>query len=129
MGFGNLRPLLHQICDALEALVSDDRSSAIDLRALPFSPGEEQALKQLLGNGEASALLKTLGDTELWETAYPGVWWVEHRNSEGERIAQSLEITWIPEILKSQPEDVQTGRQRLEELIKTSGETRHEENG
>lgn len=127
LGFGNLRPVLNQISAALQILLNQNCASVIDLRSLPFTPGEEKELKRVLGDGEASALLKTLGETELWETAYPGVWWVEHRNPEGERIAQSIEITWIPEILKSQPDDVGAGRQRLEELIKKSGETRHEE--
>ncbi len=126
LGFGNIRPLLFQLSEALNVLVADNVSSAIDLRSMPFSPGEESELKRVLGNGEVSALLKALGETELWETAYPGVWWVEHRNPEGERIAQSLEITWVPDILKSQPEDVQAARQRLNELLRISGENLHD---
>ena len=126
LGFGNLRPVLHQLSAALRDLVERDSCSVIDLRALPFSPGEENELKKILGNGEVSALLITLGETELWETAYPGVWWIEHRNPEGQRIAQSLEVTWIPDILRSQPGDADAARERLDELLNTSRENLHE---
>lgn len=127
LGFGNLHPILCQLNEALGALIDSDTRSVIDLRALPFSPGEEKELKKLLGDGEVSALLKTLGETELWETSYPGVWWIEHRNAEGERVAQTLEVTWIPDILRSQPEDAKHARQRLKELLKTGRKNRQEE--
>ena len=41
------------------------------------------------------------------------MWWVTHYNVEGDIVADLLEITHIPEILKSQPEDIGEGLEQL----------------
>ena len=74
--------------------------------AMPFAPGEEDRLREILGGGEVSATLNVLGRSTVEETAIAGVWWVEHRNALGESLGKTLEITRMPEILFSQPEDV-----------------------
>ena len=51
------------------------------------------------------------------ETAYPGVWWVEHRNAADEIVGRFLEITRTPEILLSQDADIAAGRARLEDQL------------
>ena len=50
-----------------------------------------------------------------WETAYPGVWWLEHRNALDEIVGRYIEITHVPEILSSQDADIAAGRARLGE--------------
>lgn len=110
---GNLRALLAEIAARLEKLVRDGAPGCIDLNGLPLAPGEYEQLRQTLGQGEVSARIEAIGASEIIETRYPGVWWVTHYNVEGDIVADMLEITAIPEIIKSQPEDVRAGLERL----------------
>ena len=52
------------------------------------------------------ARLDALGPSEIIETRYAGVWLVTHYNDEEEVVSRFIEITAIPEILKSQDEDM-----------------------
>jgi hydrogenase-1 operon protein HyaF len=110
---GNLTPILHEIVHALKRLEQNGEPTTIDLRAMPFGPGDEARLLETLGRGEVAARLDALGSSEVWETGYPGVWFVEHRNSADERIAWQIEITRIPMILQSPAEDLAESIDRL----------------
>jgi len=106
---GNIRALQAEIAACLEKLAETGETGIIDLNSLPFAPGEYEQLRQALGQGEVSAHIEAIGPSEIIETRYPGVWWVTHYNVEGDIVADMLEITTIPEIFKSQPEDVREG--------------------
>lgn len=106
---GNIRALLAEIAARMEKLAGDGTTGSIDLNSLPLAPGEYEQLRQVLGQGEVSAHIEAIGPSEIIETRYPGVWWVTHYNVEGDIVADMLEITTIPEIFKSQPEDVREG--------------------
>ncbi len=110
---GNLRALLAEIAARLERLASEGAASSMDINSLPFAPGEYEQLRALLGEGEVSARIDALGPSEVLETRYPGVWWVTHYNVEGDIIADTIEITEIPEILKSQPADMRGALESL----------------
>lgn len=110
---GNIRALLSEITARLEKLVESGMTGSIDLNSLPFAPGEYEQLRQTLGQGEVSARIEAIGPSEITETRYSGVWWVTHYNVEGDIVADMLEIAHIPEILKSQPDDVHAGLERL----------------
>jgi hydrogenase-1 operon protein HyaF len=110
---GNIRALLAEIAARLEKLANDGTTGSIDLNSLPFAPGEYEQLRQTLGQGEVSARIEAIGPSEITETRYPGVWWVTHYNVEGDIVADMLEITTIPEIIRSQPEDIRTGLELL----------------
>jgi hydrogenase-1 operon protein HyaF len=110
---GNIRALLAEIIARLEKLANDGTTGSIDLNSLPLAPAEYEQLRQLLGQGEVSARIEAIGPSEIIETRYPGVWWVTHYNVEGDIVADMLEITAIPEIFKSQPEDIITGLELL----------------
>ena len=109
----NLRPLLQQIEQALQELVEDGISNVIDLAAMPFSSQDEEDLREHLGKGEVSATLDTIGQTQVQETALPGVWLVEHLDAENRRLTLHLEVTRIPEILVTPAEDIAEGLQQL----------------
>ena len=121
---GNVQPILHEIAHALDRLASDDESTIIDLARLPFSPGELDELERELGEGELRATLDSLGASIIRETAYPGVWWLEHRNASDEVVGRFIEITRTPDILSSQAADIDAGRdvlkQRLDRLREES---------
>ena len=121
---GNVQPILHEIAHALDRLAINDESTVIDLARLPFSPGELEELERELGTGELRATLDSLGESIIRETAYPGVWWLEHRNASDEIVGRFIEITRTPDILKSQAADIDAGRdvlrQRLDRLAEES---------
>ena len=115
--YGNVRPILNEVLHAVDRLLADDEPTTIDLAGLPFGPGELEHLEATLGTGELSAELDALGTSSIRETAYPGVWWLEHRNAFDEVVGRYVEITRTPEILSSQDADIIAGRARLEDQI------------
>jgi hydrogenase-1 operon protein HyaF len=110
---GNIRALLTEIAERLEKLNRDNETGMIALNCLPFTPGEYDLLRKRLGRGEVSVRIETAGYSDIIETQYPGVWWVSHYNIDGEMIADTLEITTIPEIIRSQPVDISCGLELL----------------
>ena len=110
---GNILALLAEIAARLEKLNEHGETGMIDLNSMPLAPGEYEQLRQTLGQGEVSAHIEAIGPSEIIETRYPGVWWVTHYNVEGDIVADMIEIAWLPEIIKSQPEDVKEGLARL----------------
>ena len=110
---GNTLPILHEIRHGLEHLAETREATVIDLSALPFGPDDEEQLLNLLGDGEVEALVQTLGPTKVRETGYPGVWIVDHYNTDQQRIALHVEIALIPQILQSQEQDIEAAINRL----------------
>ncbi len=116
---GNAVPILHEIRHALGRLIESDAETRIDLNAIPFGPGDEERLVGLLGMGEVSASVEALGPTRVQETAVPGVWLVDYRNAEGERLALHLEVAAIPGILRTQREDLDTAIAELDARLQS----------
>ncbi|WP_260291592.1 hydrogenase expression/formation protein [Sedimenticola hydrogenitrophicus] len=113
----NTLPLLHEVRHALERLLRTGESTIIDLRAIPFGPGDEERLLSLLGEGEVAATLDALGRTTVRESRFSGVWIVDHYNSEAERIAFQLEVIEIPALLRAQTEDMYQSLGALDSVL------------
>ncbi|MES9969934.1 MAG: hydrogenase expression/formation protein [Candidatus Thiodiazotropha sp.] len=113
----NATPVMHQVLHALQRLKERGEVTTIDLKSIPFGPGDEAALLSILGCGEVSIELQSLGKSRICETYYPGVWLVDHYNASGERIALSIEINRVPEIVRSQPEDISDAISRLQQQL------------
>ncbi len=126
---GNVKPLLNEIVHALDRLLGDDEPTVIDLASLPFAPGELAALEAALGSGELTAELDAMGRSVIRETAYPGVWWVEHRNTEDEVVGRYVEVTRSPAILMSQDADIGAGRAKLRDSVDSTGPELNKETG
>ena len=47
----NAWPVLHEIRHALRRLAEEGEGTIIDLRAIPFGPGDEELLLRTLGEG------------------------------------------------------------------------------
>lgn len=118
---GNDQPVLNELLHALNELLAHGKETVIDLKSLPFGPLDEERLMTALGRGEVSATVHTLGDSCVTETAYPGIWWVEHRNEQGTVVAKFIEVTYIPQILKAQREDIVAARQKLNRALESLG--------
>ncbi len=121
---GNADPILHEVRALLKDLVESGKSSSIDLRSLPLLPGDYEKLKQTLGEGEVSATLDTLGTTHVRETAVHGVWWVTHfSGDEQDIVAEFIEVTYVPEILRTHPADARVALDSLDSRLTLSTET------
>ena len=116
---GNVEPLLHEIRHALKRLASGEEGTTIDLKSLPLAPGEEERIEATLGTGEVRAEVDALGPTLIQETSYPGVWLTTHKNADDAVVARFIEVTHIPELLRSQPADIDAGINRLESELRT----------
>lgn len=125
----NAKALLHEIGNLLQQLLDKGETGVIDLRAIPLTPGEYHYLETVLGEGELFAELKALGGSTVRETAIPGVWWIVHYSSNGDVMADLLEVTAIPEILKSNPVDIKDGLASLRKQLdrERSAEPQEEE--
>jgi hydrogenase-1 operon protein HyaF len=102
----NARPILYEVRHALEDLLDSGATSIIDLRSIPLAPGEEETIINTLGRGEVHARLDALGPSEIYETRYAGVWLVTHFNEDESIVSRFIEVTRLPDILKSQPGDM-----------------------
>lgn len=110
---GGIRALLTEILAALERLRDTGEPRIIDIRSLPMAPGDLETLRDTLGEGEIHCAMQLGGDSYVRETRFPGVWWVRHEGEPGHIVAETIEITRVPDILLSQPEDVETACVRL----------------
>lgn len=93
--------LLAEIQAKLDVLQNTGESSTIDLRWLIASPRTLASLHEALGEGEVSARIGSNGLSLLQETAIPCVWRVSHRDNADHPVGEFLEITEIPELLRS----------------------------
>lgn len=103
---GMAAAVLAEIGEHLEALAGEGHTNVIDLRSLPLTDADLENLSTRLGRGEVSARVDVIGETEVFETAYAGVWWIRHLGADHRVAAEEIAITPIPEILCSQPEDI-----------------------
>jgi len=116
------KALLQELEDMLYSLVDTGKSSSIDIRSLPITPDDYDYLKSMLGEGEVTATINALGPTKISETEIPGIWWVTHSNTDEMVLTESIEVTALPEILKTQRQDLQQAvallKSKTGELIK-----------
>ena len=112
--------ILQELQTMLETLLETGDQNYVDIRSIPLMPGEMENLKQILGSGEVDAIISALGPTHVTETSIPGIWWVTHKNAADEIISEFIEVTDLPEILKTQHHDLHAApdrfKQRLNEI-------------
>lgn len=120
---GNVAPLMHEIRHALQDLYDDNKTHVIDLRSLPMAPGEEDTIIEMLGHGEVQCQLSSLGLSEIYETRYAGVWLLTHYNYSHEITGRFIEVTRLPEILKSQSQDILDSVEQLTNELHTNAST------
>lgn len=98
--------LLQEIQDMLTVLDERGEVNSIDIRSLPLTPMDREFLIQFLGSGEVKASVNALGLSEINETRFSGVWWSTHYNNHEEIMAELIEVTLLPDILKTQTLDL-----------------------
>ncbi|MBI5041853.1 MAG: hydrogenase expression/formation protein [Gammaproteobacteria bacterium] len=117
---GNTQAILAELETALQALLETGREHSIDLRSLPLLPGELDYLQHTLGTGEVRVEVDALGKSEVQETAFRGIWWVTHCNTADDVMAEFIEVSFCPDIIRAQSDDV---RESLDALsVRLAGE-------
>lgn len=114
---GLARAVLAETAQKLNAFIETGEEGAVDLAGLPMTPADYAELDETLGRGEVEIALHVAGESEIWETGYPGVWRVRHRGA-GERVSsEELLITRIPEIVTTHVEDSRAAAARLDRVL------------
>lgn len=106
-----------EIAAALGALAATGETTVIDLRSLPLVPADLVALAERLGEGEVTCRIEVAGPSEVRETGFSGVWWVRHLDGGGAVVVEEVQVTRIPEILPSHPDDVAFAARRMADLV------------
>ena len=109
--------LLQELQERLTALAERGEEHRIDIRSLPLSPGDHDFLIQFLGRGEVNADVNALGLSEINETRFSGIWLIMHYNLHAEIIAEMIEVTPLPDILKTQTPDLHDGLDALRNYL------------
>lgn len=117
------KTLLSEIHSMLLNLLETGKTSRLDLRALP-SLGSEgyEFLKNQLGLGEIKASIESFGRSDVYETAYSGIWFIDHFNQDDELYTEQIEVSFLPEILKSHFDDVRLSATKLGHCLEELGE-------
>ena len=102
---GGVEAILSELVSLLERLADGNSPGSIDLRSLPMSPPDRALLQRVLGNGEVQATVNARGLSKIHETRFSGVWWIEHFDQEGESVAEFIEVSRVPDILASAPDE------------------------
>ena len=115
---GGVKAIGFEILSYLEKLRSTGEAAAIDMKTLPMAPEEYQGLKDMLGQGELDLTIDIDGPTRLRETAYAGVWWVQHKDRQDQILSEYIEINHVPEFLRAQDDQVTAAIKELGERLK-----------
>ena len=105
--------ILTEIRQLLDALNEKGTVGSIDLRSLPMTDADREQLEELLGRGEVHAELDLAGTSEVWETAYAGVWWIRHKGAADKIACEEIAVTAVPDILITHPVDIEAAAARL----------------
>jgi hydrogenase-1 operon protein HyaF len=113
--------VLAEVGRLIAALADSGATGAIDLRSLPLTAADREQLEALLGRGEVRAELVLAGRSELWETSYPGAWWIRHLGTDGRVASEMIAVCPVPDILAAHPADIQAGARRLLRHLEQQG--------
>jgi len=105
--------VLTEVGRLLEHLAATGEPAAIDLRSLPLTDADRQQLEEWLGRGTVHVELDLVGPSEIWETAYPGAWWIRHRGADDRVSSEEIAICTVPDILPSPAEDIEAAARLL----------------
>lgn len=110
---GGVRALGYEIASRLETLHETGEPAAIDIKSLPMAPGEFESFQQMLGQGELDLVIELDGESRIRETAYAGVWWIQHKDPGGQVVSEHIEVNHVPEILQVQPDEMKQSVEAL----------------
>ena len=114
---GMAQAMLTEMAEHLQLLAEQGKTHVIDLMSLPLNDTDKRELQKTLGEGEVAIKLHTIGDSEIKETAYSGIWWIKHYSTDGQTIAELIEVCEVPAIIKSHVDDIRQSASALQQII------------
>ena len=115
---GGVKAIGFEILANLERFLESGETAAIDMRGLPMAPHEYKELLEMLGHGELDLTLEMGGQTRIRETAYSGVWWIQHKGPDDRIQSEYLEINRIPDFLCAQDDQIEEAAKALSDRLK-----------
>jgi hydrogenase-1 operon protein HyaF len=115
---GGVKALGFEILSHLERFLESGETAAIDMRGLPMAPNEYKELLDMLGQGELDLTLEMGGKTRIRETAYSGVWWIQHQGPDDRIQSEYIEINRIPDFLCAQTDQIEDAVKALSDRLK-----------
>ena len=109
--------IMAEVARMLKALADKNETGSIDLRSLPLTDADREQLEELMGRGEVKAELEVSGDSTVWETSYPGAWWIRHRGAGGKISSEEISICPVPAIFSAHPADIEAAVNRIKNAI------------
>lgn len=119
---GMAKALANEIAESLAAVAAGGVANGLDLRSLPLEPADLEELAEILGSGEVVATIEAAGRTEIYETQYPGVWWLKHYDTDGVLQLAEISIISVPDILRADPIDMRSAAESLSASLKALNE-------
>ena len=119
----NVIALLHEITTLQEQFINTGEIGQIDLMTLPLTSGEQKALDTVLGVGEVRCQLDAAGRSEINETLMPGVWRIRYFSVNDDLVAELIEISEVPEIIKAGMDELKDGMQALKAQLTEIAQT------
>lgn len=114
---GMAQALFQELAQQLKQLAEKGAVHSIDLFSLPINQQDKLELEQLLGRGEVDITLSTVGESQIFETSFSGIWWIRHYAADELLISEFIEVTWIPDIIKSHPAEVKLSVDAMQKII------------
>ncbi|WP_069269205.1 hydrogenase expression/formation protein [Paraburkholderia nodosa] len=121
-GVMNAPSVLSEARDHVARWRAGDAPHVVNLTLLPLSPGDEQLIDAMLGEGSVQVLARGYGNCRVGSTAIANCWRVAYFNSQDTLILNTIEITDLPEVVRAAPEDIADSCERLARLIEWVGE-------
>ena len=115
---GGVKAIGFEILSHLERFLETGAAAAIDMRSLPMAPNEYAELIDMLGQGELDLTIDMGGPTRIRETAYSGVWWVQHQGPDDRILSEYIEINRIPDFLCAQTDQIEDAVRELNDRLK-----------
>ena len=116
-GAMNVRPLLHELQEAMNGCTPASPAHVINLTLLPLSPEDMAHLDATLGSGAVVILSRGFGNCRISSTAARHVWRVQYFNNMQTLILNTLEVVAMPETAVAAREDLVETRSRLADLL------------
>jgi hydrogenase-1 operon protein HyaF len=115
---GGVKAIGFEILSHLERFLESGETAAVDMRGLPMAPNEYNELLEMLGQGELDLTIEMGGTTRIRETAYSGVWWIQHKGPDDRIQSEYIEINRIPEFLCAQTDQIEDAVRELSDRLK-----------
>lgn len=109
--------ILLEIATLLESYLRTGERRELDLQSLPLTAQDQQVLQRELGVGEVTIRLNVMGESEIVETKFAGVWRVTHRDQEGRVTAEIVEIAAVPSIIEADSTEMQHAIDTIKRVV------------